>query len=165
MGSQTTTRWAKPTPERLREWLSQTATTSERVHGLLALGLPAAHVAEALGVTVSALRNWSSGQSLPRPDAAIALDDLRYVAWLLLVDGGMECERVARWLTSRDAKSQHRPLDLIRTRPTDVLTAAYALTMPKKLASDNAGGTRDCEWNDPDGETQGDTVDFAAVPA
>ena len=30
--------------------------------------------------------------------------------------------------------------------------------------SDNAGGTRDCEWNDPDGETQGDTVDFAAVP-
>jgi len=110
--------------------------------------LPASQIARAVGVTVSAVRNWSTGQAEPRTDAAITLDDLRATTKALL-DGGMEPERVARWLISRDPKSRQRPLDAIASRPTEVLAAAFDEVLEKKLADDDS--------------ERSDTSEFAAV--
>lgn len=61
----------------------------------------------------------------PRPDAAIALDDLRATAKVLL-DGGLEPARIVSWLMSRDAASfeNGRPIDCLRRSPVRVLSAA-----------------------------------------
>jgi len=80
------------------------------------------------------LRNWSAGAE-PRLDAAITLDDLRAVTTVLL-DGGMEPERIAYWLISRDPKTRERPIDQIASRPTAVLSAAVDMVMDDKLAND-----------------------------
>ena len=154
------------TPEQLRTWLARDATTQERVHALLAIGIPAAHLADAVGggVTVSTLRNWSTGQAEPRPDTAIALDDLRTAAWLLLVEGGMERERVGRWLLSRDPKTRERPIDRIATAPTDVFADAMGEVMPMKLANDERLDEHIRSGQDT-GEQHGDTQEFTAVPS
>jgi transcriptional regulator with XRE-family HTH domain len=110
--------------------LASTATTSERVQALLAIGLRSADIARCSGVSQSALRNWSSGSAQPRPDAAIVLDDLRTVAKVLL-DGGIATDRAVSWLTSRDPDRFHdcRPLDLIRSEPMSVLAAAHGAVL------------------------------------
>jgi hypothetical protein len=110
--------------------LASTATTSERVQALLAIGLRSADIARCSGVSQSALRNWSAGSAQPRPDAAVALDDLRTVAKVLL-DGGITRDRAVSWLTSRDPEQFHdcRPLDLIRSEPMSVLAAAHGAVL------------------------------------
>jgi DNA-binding transcriptional regulator YiaG len=110
----------------VEEMLAPTATTSERVRGLLALPLSPAVIATATNSSPSTIRNWSIGQTEPRPDAAIALDDLRMVAKALLKH--LEPERAARWLTSRDPNRLDgmRPVEMIRIDPMAVLAAANA---------------------------------------
>jgi hypothetical protein len=110
--------------------LASTATISERVQALLAIGLRSADIARCSGVSQSALRNWSSGSAQPRSDAAIVLDDLRIVAKVLL-DGGIAADRAVSWLTSRDPDRFHdcRPLDLIRSEPMSVLAAAHGAVL------------------------------------
>jgi hypothetical protein len=119
------TRTAAATPPRtsLEDCLLPNATTSERVRGLLAIGLHASDIANATGVTVSGLRNWGTGQAEPRPDAAISLDDLRATVKILL-DGNMEQHRVAHWLRGWNPGLEARPLEIVRTRPMDVRAAA-----------------------------------------
>lgn len=111
--------------------LAPTATISERVKGLLGLGLPAAEIAKAVGVgSTSTLRNWATGDTEPRADAVIALDDLRVTATVLL-DGGLEPERAVSWLLSRDPKhlENERPIDIVRTAPMKVLAAAHDIAI------------------------------------
>jgi hypothetical protein len=109
--------------------LAPTATIAERTHGLLML-LPPNVLADAVGVRISTLRNWASGQSKPRFDAAIPLDDLRTVARILL-DGGLEPGRVAAWLTSRDPELWHglRPVEVVRHDPMDVIGTAHGVVL------------------------------------
>ncbi|MDA0179769.1 hypothetical protein OJ997_05650 [Solirubrobacter phytolaccae] len=127
-------RQGKISGQELQKMLSVEATTSDRVKGLLALGLPPDKLADAVGAKLSTLRNWSSGQAEPRADAAITLDDLRYVALLLLVDGEWPSDRVARWFTSRDFATGQRPLDQIAETPTDVIAAATDLIVAIRAA-------------------------------
>jgi transcriptional regulator with XRE-family HTH domain len=129
------TRRSRRATQDLRDRLGTAATTSERVRGLNEVGLPASQISRAIGVSPSTLRNWVAGQAEPRLDAAITLDDLRAVTTVLL-DGGMEPERISKWLISRDARTRERPIDQIASRPTDVLTAAVDMVMDDKLAND-----------------------------
>lgn len=117
------TRRGELAPDELLGLLKASATTSERVRGLLALSLLPAEVARACRVSVAALRTWATGQAQPRPDALISLDDLRATAKILL-DGGMEPERAANWLRGWDPKIDGRPLDVISSRPMEVRAAA-----------------------------------------
>lgn len=110
--------------------LAPTATTSERVEGLLSLGLKANEVATVTGTTESSVRNWVAGDTQPRPEAAMALDYLRAVLKALL-DGGMEPERALSWLMSLDPHrfGDQRPIDALRTTPGKILTAAIDETL------------------------------------
>jgi hypothetical protein len=112
--------------------LLPTATASERIRALLVL-LPPAILADAIGVKASSLRNWASGQSQPRPGAAIALDDLRATAKVLL-DGKIEPERAAAWRTSRDPDRWEgtRPVECIRLDPMDVLKEAHGVVLQQE---------------------------------
>jgi hypothetical protein len=116
--------------------LGPTATTAERVRGLLGAGLSAADVAATSGVSVSALRNWGSGDAQPRNDSAIALDDLRAVVTILLT-GGLPAARATGWLTSRnDRFGDDRPIDLLRVNPTAVLSAAHGVVLDAALVDE-----------------------------
>ncbi|MDW5597782.1 hypothetical protein VSS74_25745 [Conexibacter stalactiti] len=109
--------------------LAPAATTSERVRGLLDIGLHASELARVAGsVSVSAVRNWAADQAEPRPHAAIALDDLRAVAKILL-DSGMEPRRIGHWLRGWNPLLENRPLDLIATVPMEVRRVAHAETL------------------------------------
>jgi hypothetical protein len=108
----------------LGEDLATTATTRERVRALLSIGLSPAFLATATGTSPSTIRNWSNGGTQPRPEAKLALDDIRAVAATLL-DAGLEPERVAEWLTSRDARFEGlRPIEMVVRDPMSVLIAA-----------------------------------------
>lgn len=111
----------------LAELLAPTATHAERVRGLLEL-VDVPTLAEATGARASTLRNWRAGSGRPRRPAAIIVDDLRTVAKILL-DNGVEPERITSWLTSRDPDFYEgmRPVDVIRHDPMDVFAAAYAV--------------------------------------
>jgi len=122
-----------PTTTNVEECLRPIATTSERVHGLLTIGLHASEIAAATGVSVSGLRNWGTGQAEPRPDAAISLDDLRATAKILL-DGGMEQRRVAHWLRGWNPNLEARPLELVSERAMDVRAAALGAVLETGLA-------------------------------
>jgi transcriptional regulator with XRE-family HTH domain len=115
-----------PTVTELTRLLEPTSTTSERVRGLLEAGLVAHDVAVATGVSVSALRNWSAGQTQPRRDAELALDDLRITVKTLL-DGGLEAPRAVSWLKSRNPEyfENERPIDVLSKSPMQVLSAAH----------------------------------------
>lgn len=117
----------RSTPEELQEKLRQRSTTPQRVKGLLEL-LSVSLVAKATGVSISTVRNWSAGNGDPRPDAALALDDLRAVAETLL-RGGMAPDEVSGWLISRDPNTKLRPIDEIAKRPTEVLAEAVSEVM------------------------------------
>lgn len=119
-------RRSKLSQSQLLAFLAPTATTSERVRGLLGLGLHPADVGTALGGTsTSTLRNWIAGETEPRADAAISLDDLRAAARALL-EGGLEPERVVSWLISRDGRfGGQRPIDVLPTNPTRVLSSVF----------------------------------------
>jgi transcriptional regulator with XRE-family HTH domain len=122
--------------DELQRFLSTTATTPERVNGLMALGLRVEDIAGCAGVSPSAVRNWSTGQAEPRRDPAITLDDLRTTAKALL-DGGMEAPRVARWLTSRDPQrfKNERPLDCVSTDPIEVIKVAMDEILEEMIAA------------------------------
>jgi hypothetical protein len=122
-----------PTKELLEEWLKPTATTSERVRALLAIGLQPADLSRSTGLTVSAVRNWSMGQAEPRPDAAITLDDLRAVAKILL-DGEMEPQRVAYWVRGWNPRIDGRPLDVVAEKPMEVRAAAHGEVLDREPA-------------------------------
>jgi hypothetical protein len=117
----------------LSKLLAPTSTTSERTRGLLVLLHPTI-LADAVGVKVTSLRNWSSGQSQPRSDAAIALDDLRATAQVL-IDADVDANRAAAWLTSRDPSTWEgmRPVEKIRIDPMDVLAAAHGVVLDLEL--------------------------------
>jgi hypothetical protein len=110
--------------------LLPTATNSERLAGLLALGLGCQVIAATTRSSTSTLRNWKTGQTEPRSDATIILDDLRMIA-KTLIDGGLEPERAARWLTSRDPDrfDGARPIEIVPIDPMEVLAAAHAITL------------------------------------
>jgi hypothetical protein len=114
----------------LRRHLAPTATIRERVEGLLAVGLSAAELSEVTRTTESTVRNWVAGDTEPRPDAEMALDYLRAVAKALL-DGGMAPDRALRWLMSLDPDrfGTERPIDVLRTTPMRVLSAALDVTL------------------------------------
>src|SRR5690349_20467491 len=116
------------TAKELKECLRPTATTDERVRALLAIGLNATDIAGITGVSVSAIRNWSSGQAHPRADAERVLDDLRHTTSVLL-ESDLDPERAGLWLKSRrtdDDFDGARPLDLLRDKPLSVFAAANA---------------------------------------
>jgi hypothetical protein len=118
------------TPDKdLSRLLLPTATASERTRGLLVL-IPPTILADTVGVKVTSLRNWASGQSQPRSDAAITLDDLRATAKVLL-DGRVDAERASAWLTSRDPSRWEgmRPVEAVRVDPMDVLGAAHGVVL------------------------------------
>lgn len=119
--------------------LLPTATVAERSRGLLSL-LPPHVFADAVGVKASSLRNWASGQSRPRPHAAVLLDDLRAAA-KVLVDGGLDAGRVSAWLTSRDPAfwDGMRPVEAIRFDPMDVLAAAHGVVLDEQAAESALG--------------------------
>ena len=129
----------------LTELLVPTATAAERTQGLLML-LPPAIIADAVGVKVSSLRNWVSGQSQPRSGSAILLDDLRATAKILL-DGGVDPGRARAWLTSRDPKAWDgmRPVEAIRLDPMDVLAAAHGVVLDQAQADERSGKHRNAE--------------------
>lgn len=110
----------------LQQLLSPTATTGERIQGLLGLGLHLDDISTALGGTsTSTMRNWVAGATEARANAAIALDDLRATAKALL-DAGLEPRRVANWLISRNEKFEgQRPIDVLPANPSAVLSAAF----------------------------------------
>lgn len=111
--------------EELQALLRPTATTQERVRGLLEVGLQTRHLASVTGVSDGAIRTWLAGAVEPRPNASIVLDDLRTTIKLLL-DHGLEPERAALWITSRDPErfGDDRPIDVLPKRPSSVLAAA-----------------------------------------
>ncbi len=116
--------------EELEQNLAPTATNSERVQALLAIGLAPSAVATAARSSVASVRNWSTGAATPRPDADIVLDDLRSTAKTLL-DGGLEPERIARWLMSRDPNrfGGMRPIERIPIDPIEVLAEAHGVAL------------------------------------
>jgi hypothetical protein len=117
----------------LQRLLAPTSTTRERVRGVLLVGVPASEIAKGAEVSVSALRNWAAGQTEPRTEAAIFLDDLREVVKVLL-DGGIPPVRTLRWLTSRNEELEHeRPIDLLRERPIEVISAAHGVVLDDEL--------------------------------
>jgi DNA-binding NarL/FixJ family response regulator len=117
-------RWeSRPLDEELREWLAPSATSTERIRGLLAMGLSPTHIARATGVSQSTVRSWSGGRAVPRMSSALILDDLRMVAAVLL-DGGLGRDQTVAWLTSRDMRTGERPVDALARRPSDVVAAA-----------------------------------------
>lgn len=87
------------------------------VRKLTAMGLPEADIARACGVSPGGAQDWTA-------DAAIALEDLQTVAFLLLER--IPAQRVVAWLTERDPQTRRRLLDEIAAAPTDVLAAALA---------------------------------------
>ena len=103
--------------------LGAASTTSERITTLVAI-FDTSLVCKAASVSSTTIRNWIDGTE-PRPDAAIAIDDLRSLA-LLLLEGGFEPPRIRSWLLSRDFDwlDGDRPLDQISLRPGTVLSAA-----------------------------------------
>jgi transcriptional regulator with XRE-family HTH domain len=115
------------TPSQLKQWLKPTATTSEQIRALEGLGLAPSEVARAASVTPNALRSWLSGKARPRPKAAIALDDLRATANILLDD--LEPERVASWLRGWNPAIDGRPIEVIGTAPGKVRAAAFDETL------------------------------------
>jgi hypothetical protein len=120
----------RPGPEELEELLGPMSTTRERVSGLVAL-MGASRIAESAGVSESSVRNWLSGQAEPRSRTATTLDDLRSVS-LMLLEGGLDVERIGMWLTSRDGDGL-RPHIEIAKRPAEILTAASAIAMEGRL--------------------------------
>jgi hypothetical protein len=119
--------------------LHTTATTRERVRGLLAVGLHTSDIADAAGVSESAVRNWSSGQTEPRPHPEVILDDLRAAARVLIA-GGIDPARAVRWLKSRNREPLHdqRPLDVLPVDPMRVLAAAHEEVLAHASASGEA---------------------------
>lgn len=126
--------------EKLKRLLSKTATNPERVRGLLELGLAPAVLAMATSSSASTLRNWSTGSTQPRAEAAIVLDDLRLTARTLL--DGLEPERVALWFTSRDPDyfDGMRPIEMISHDPMTVLAAAHETLLEADGASRSGNG-------------------------
>jgi hypothetical protein len=100
-------------------------------------------LADAVGVKVTSLRNWASEQSQPRSDAAIALDDLRTTAKVLL-DGGVAPERVSAWLMSRDPSRWEgmRPVEAIHVDPMEVLMAAHEVVLELAKANGSTNGRK-----------------------
>jgi hypothetical protein len=133
---------ALDTDAKLKRLLSPLATNAERVRGLLLLGLAPATIALATRSSVSTVRNWTAGDTQPRMDAEVVLDDLRMTARMLL--DGYEPERVARWLTSRDPDrfDGSRPVDMIRLDPMDVLAAAQAALLENAEAGQAVAESR-----------------------
>jgi hypothetical protein len=119
-------RRAKLSQPQVQLLLAPTATTGERIEGLLGLGLHPDDISTALGGTSpSTMRNWIAGTTEARSNAALALDDLRATAKALL-DAGLEPKRVANWLISRNERFDgQRPIDVLPANPTAVLSAAF----------------------------------------
>ena len=113
--------------------LTAFSTSQDRTRGLLELGLRTADLAEITGVSVSAVRNWASGQAEPRKNPDIVLDDLRAAAQILLT-GGLEPAQASRWLVSRDTQTfdNRRPIDLLPTQPMSVLAAAHEVVLERR---------------------------------
>jgi hypothetical protein len=109
--------------------LAPTATNAERVRGLLMVGIAPAVIAFATRSSASSLRNWSIGDTQPRHEAAIILDDLRITTRTLLE--ALEPERVVQWFTSRDPDrfGGMRPFEMIAIDPMEVLAAAHATVL------------------------------------
>jgi hypothetical protein len=108
----------------LERLLAPTATTAERVKGLVKMGIPLTTISETTRSSLSTLRNWIAGNTQPRQEAAFILDDFRMIASALLE--GLEAKRAAQWLSSRDPNRFDgiRPVEMIAIDPMDVLAAA-----------------------------------------
>lgn len=122
--------------EELDAALSTTTTQAERTRGLLEL-LPREALARATRSSTSTLRNWAVGQTQPRPDAAIILDDLRHTAHILL-RGGIDRERVTSWFMSRDTERFEgmRPIEMVPIDPMDVVAGAKGLLLSQMAVDD-----------------------------
>jgi hypothetical protein len=121
------------TAEQLEEWVKPDATTRERIQLLLGVGVYAPELAETCDVSVSALRSWGNGSSRPRREAAVMLDRLRVIA-SLLIDSGMEPERIGHWLRAYDPDLNTTPLERLRESSMDVINTAAALARKRELA-------------------------------
>lgn len=108
----------------MKRRLVSSSTTAERVDALAEI-VGGKLVARAADVSPTAVRNWTEGAE-PRTDAAMTIDDLRSVVFLL-VEGGFESERIRSWLLSRnrDWLESKRPIDEISRVPSVVLAAAH----------------------------------------
>ncbi len=116
--------------------LTPTSTNAERVQALLELPVTPKMLAHATGCqSLSTLRNWSTGQTQPREDAALALDDMRMAA-LTLLQADIEPRRVGRWFASRDPErfGGMRPFEMIAIAPMDVLAAAQGEALRARAA-------------------------------
>jgi transcriptional regulator with XRE-family HTH domain len=107
------------------ESLDPTATTRDLLDALDGLGMYPAEIARAVGVSTQTIRAWRTKNVRPRLDAAIALDDLRATAHILLLADKLDPEQVGFWLRSRNLSLDfQRPLDMIATAPGRVRAAA-----------------------------------------
>ena len=102
--------------------------TSRKIEELRGLGLDLTEIAGALGVHSNTVARWRRGHAEPRQSSAEQLEDLVLTARILSEEGELEPERVGYWLRSRstDIDGWARPLDVIATRPLEVLRSASA---------------------------------------
>jgi hypothetical protein len=110
------------------EKLGATSTTNERVECLTVI-LDVPLVAKTAGVSATAVRKWLKGTE-PRPETAMAIDDLRSVV-VVLLEAGFEPARIRSWFFTRNPQwlDNERPIDCLISRPIMVLSAANDAAM------------------------------------
>lgn len=111
-------------PGSIMEGLQPTASTQARTRALIEAGIPSYAVAEATGVTIKSVRNWTNSNAEPRKSAAKVLDSMRLVMNELLT-GGLPPEEAAMFLRSgTEPEPHHVPLEIIAEKPEIVFALA-----------------------------------------
>lgn len=123
-------------PHEIHPGLAPTAGVSSRIDALLAAGLTNPQIADAVGTSAPPVRNWHQGRSKPRPVAWQRIDDLRRVL-LILARAGYRGETAGEWLQSRALPGNQRPIDLIKSKPLEVLAAADEVLFERESADLN----------------------------
>jgi translation initiation factor 2B subunit (eIF-2B alpha/beta/delta family) len=95
----------------------------DRLAALSELGLSTTHLRQALAVSPESLRLWSAGGSI-RKSNRLVIDNIGETAGALLKS--LDEPAVVKWLTTSPKGSQPPPLELIRSHPAAVLSAAEA---------------------------------------
>lgn len=124
-------------PQEIHPGLAPTAEIRSRIDALHAAGLTTPLIAAAVGTTAPPVRDWHQGRSKPRPAARQRLDDLRRVV-LILARAGYRGPAAGEWLQSRALAGNQRPIDLIASKPLEILAAADDVLLRQELTDLNA---------------------------
>ena len=115
----------KYNPELIAAGLKTTATIPERLKAFRSAGLHYSTVADAAGVSESAIRHWIGTDLVkPRPAAERVIDNIR-CAFVIMGNDGLPYYRAAMALRSLDDQPPfHRPLEIIAEQPEVVFEIA-----------------------------------------